>query len=1158
MKIKKICLLALSLLTFLLIVLIIPNPVVAQSCDGAGSVCCDYVTENFACTGNGNTCLPGPNECDDGFSGSCESTGTECIGAEGGFSCRNWYLETNSCGNPGCRPGLYEYSNSGCSYTPPPPSGGYGCLAGNPNYCAWASWGTYPTASCGSGCAPVPICGDRRTDAGEDCDDGPSGSATCTSGCRTITPPNCGQVSCGTGQVCCQASDYYCYTGSSCPSGGACAKLFEWEHCTQARVPAGEGATDCLLDPVVTQNPVTGNVTFDFQCAQTHDKWSDDVQNHTSLSIIKGTWGAQPTWFLPGGSDSVTFNDPDGVKTGADYLIMPQCASYGDGNVTGTGQNASKIQNCFRTAEVVQNTTECTVTTSAGSIEEGTTLNITVRGDANYTANEPVRLFVERTDFGTITPKPDSATPSSTAPYYQVGGCDIVNGAPCEATAQISNLPVGSYKLHCDVPTSLVKCSGNPWCDYEGGTGDCTGPNPLLPNWVSCSNGDNVNVVVTPGPPPAPENLVSSCTSPGDKMTLSWNAVPGADSYLVRVDDGIDGFAAGEDNVEAVLYAGADTCGSYPNWDVCVQTTSTSIQVQIDPATFESAIWRIYPINSAGQGPYTEATLNSCIPNCTDLTGPNTIAKGASGVFEAVYSAGYPNHFAAMLAGQETSPGVFTSRATNEWTPIDKSCGLAGCTETFSWDTTNVPEGDYDIFCRTYLSSIASCRGNANYITTAGQYICRGPGITTKTVTVTPKKISVSGEIWIGQASGSTCSTIDPASTQWNGANSMSVSINPAYQGTTPTSVQTTGAYTVPNIDQQATTGTTTNVTLGGTLPTGYQFVCPASGTRAVDVSGNSVSGINFYIYDVKNPWWQASGGNIFSTNALSIATPIDTCSVASPTCEQYLVTKELFSPYLRTATRNSISAGIPLARGTISGSGGSAGYLTDRTAAATKAISLGSPALTENYAYFAYLADPTTLGKSLMTSPYIPTAIRQMSDLSGATDHNGTTIYYAPQGLYLNPTETIAITGNKKVIIYVTGDLQVLGSSLPASNYQVSTVAQGSNLIFIVSGNIIVDKSVGSPTFTSTTPNLEGIFITNGTITVQGTTDAVANPERKFVGAGSFIGHQNVSLNRNFNSTDLDANKTAPTELFIFRPDLVANWPELLKTASLSWQEVR
>jgi hypothetical protein len=128
------------------------------------------------------------------------------------------------------------------------------------------------------------------------------------------------------------------------------------------------------------------------------------------------------------------------------------------------------------------------------------------------------------------------------------------------------------------------------------------------------------------------------------------------------------------------------------------------------------------------------------------------------------------------------------------------------------------------------------------------------------------------------------------------------------------------------------------------------------------------------------------------------------------------------------------------------------------------------------------------------------------------------------------------------------------------AHRYQLATtVAQGSNLIFIVSGNIIVDKSVGSPTFTSTTPNLEGIFITNGTITVQGTTDAVANPERKFVGAGSFIGHQNVSLNRNFNSsTELDANKTAPTELFIFRPDLVANWPELLKTASLSWQEVQ
>ena len=48
------------------------------------------------------------------------------------------------------------------------------------------------TATCTSDCripGGVPgVCGDRKLDPGEECDDGPTGSATCTAGCRKIVP----------------------------------------------------------------------------------------------------------------------------------------------------------------------------------------------------------------------------------------------------------------------------------------------------------------------------------------------------------------------------------------------------------------------------------------------------------------------------------------------------------------------------------------------------------------------------------------------------------------------------------------------------------------------------------------------------------------------------------------------------------------------------------------------------------------------------------------------------------------------------------------------------------------------------------------------------------------------------------------------------------
>ena len=105
-------------------------------------------------------------------------------------------------------------------------------------------------------------------------------------------------------------------------------------------------------------------------------------------------------------------------------------------------------------------------------------------------------------------------------------------------------------------------------------------------------------------------------------------------------------------------------------------------------------------------------------------------------------------------------------------------------------------------------------------------------------------------------------------------------------------------------------------------------------------------------------------------------------------------------------------------------------------------------------------------------------------------------------------------------------------------------SVAQGGFLAFIVNGNV----SVGSGQ-----TGMQGIYIMDGTFTtnsvyVEGVTNDVPIDVQ-----GSVIAWNSVSLNRNLGLT----NNTTPAEKFTYRPDLLINMPEAMKTFALRWQEV-
>jgi hypothetical protein len=163
-------------------------------------------------------------------------------------------------------------------------------------------------------------------------------------------------------------------------------------------------------------------------------------------------------------------------------------------------------------------------------------------------------------------------------------------------------------------------------------------------------------------------------------------------------------------------------------------------------------------------------------------------------------------------------------------------------------------------------------------------------------------------------------------------------------------------------------------------------------------------------------------------------------------------------------------------------------------------------------------------------------------------TDFNGSQPGSAPvngRAYYAGSSQSINtawnVTGGQKIVVFVNGNLDI--------NNTIK-VAEGSFLAFIVNGNITVSNTVGNTTATDASTNVEGVYIADRII-IQG---GLAGGDKRFVGAGTFVGWTSVTLGRVFN--DPATNDTASTELFIFRPDLVQNVPERMTRPLYSWQE--
>lgn len=324
------------------------------------------------------------------------------------------------------------------------------------------------------------------------------------------------------------------------------------------------------------------------------------------------------------------------------------------------------------------------------------------------------------------------------------------------------------------------------------------------------------------------------------------------------------------------------------------------------------------------------------------------------------------------------------------------------------------------------------------------------------------------------------------------------------------------------------------------------RFVCQSS-TATFTGQTESVTR-DFGFWKVYDSWYQIMGGSLRAEgiNNPAIQSHIPpTCTVVS-LCNPFLLTRDASSTpesagYALTG-RESTSMGTVVS----AYSGGDLSKLNEDTHQVVGSSKRRQ--FKENYDYF--LNKLYSMGVS-PTSDYSSAQREDLQRPLNSPVNSGRNAYYADGNATIQNTWTIA--SGESYVIFVNGTLTIKNTI---------TVAPGGFLAFITKGDITIDPSVGDDTVTSTTPQVEGVYVTDGIFTVEtlgnGTTKV---HDKKFIGAGTFVGWSGVSLKRDYRDTatpDLGlSNNTAPAELFIARPDLQFSAPKEMLRPLYGWEEV-
>lgn len=373
-------------------------------------------------------------------------------------------------------------------------------------------------------------------------------------------------------------------------------------------------------------------------------------------------------------------------------------------------------------------------------------------------------------------------------------------------------------------------------------------------------------------------------------------------------------------------------------------------------------------------------------------------------------------------------------------------------------------------------------------------------------------------------------------------------------------------------------TGTNYTVTLDLSNQTGlidYICSCPAAldpdNPYICQYTGVSApaTNVNFYLQAnnlSSNSWFQVFGGNIFGRNGVSNIVPYTFCGIEND-CQAAL------SAILPSST-NLLASGFAISN--IGDSSGVSSY--DHSSYYHSYFHLPGRANNLNsydvntdlsqlsYDYFYKLAENSiqTVGDGQDLKPLLSDWTNSPWWIADEVNYVGVN-----GNLIIDETQAFNVVSGQQLVVFVDGDLTLNDSNIADANRKITSVAQGGLLAFFASGDIIVSADVGyelnpasptAPTVSNANSNLEGIFVANNNLVIQSKTAIGGTPpDRKFIGAGTFVGWNNVLLNRTFDDGDTGPilSNYQAIENFIYRPDLLANWPVKLKASTSNWREV-
>ena len=369
--------------------------------------------------------------------------------------------------------------------------------------------------------------------------------------------------------------------------------------------------------------------------------------------------------------------------------------------------------------------------------------------------------------------------------------------------------------------------------------------------------------------------------------------------------------------------------------------------------------------------------------------------------------------------------------------------------------------------------------------------------------------------------------------------------------------------YTV-TLDLSAQTGETTYVcSCPAPLDPENPYLCQYTGVNSPS------SKVNFYLkeYDLSNDsWFQVFGGNLFARYGIADVIPYAFCSLYS-NCQAALSVP-------LTTTENPLSSGFAIANTSSTNSVISSdivGYTHSFLHLAERSTNVNSYAVNTglnelSYDYFYKLAQDSAhvIGNGEDLEPLL-------WDWTNASwwQNDETNFVLVNGNVSIDETQGFDLNSDQSLVVFVNGNLTLDDSNTGDHEYKIISVEEGGFLAFFVNGDILISADVGYeldpanptvPVVSVDNSNIEGVFVTDGDLIIQ-SKSAVGEvpPDRKFIGAGTFVGWHGVNLDRTFDDDGQGAilNQTQAVENFIYRPDFLANWPTKLKASVSNWHEI-